>query len=56
MSLGDITKLSKDSFREGEILELFVRERMPGDVLWNEEPECFFHVLAEFTLSESAQI
>ena len=39
MSLGDITKLSKDSFSEGEILELFVRERMPGDVLWNEEPE-----------------
>jgi len=39
MSLGDITKLSKDSFREGEILKLSVRERMPSDVLWNEEPE-----------------
>jgi len=39
MSLGDVTKLSKDSFREGEILELSVRESMPGDVLWNEEPE-----------------
>src|SRR5262249_32976595 len=35
----DITKLSKDSFSEGGKLELFVRERMPGDVLWNEEPE-----------------
>ena len=39
MSLGDITKLSKDSFREGEILKLSVRERMPRDVLWEEEPE-----------------
>ena len=39
MSLGNVNKLSKDSFSEGEILELFVRERMPGDVLWNEEPE-----------------
>src|SRR5262245_41228890 len=31
MSLGDITKLSKNSFSEGGILELFVRERMPGE-------------------------
>jgi hypothetical protein len=37
--MGDVTKLSKDSFREGEILELSVRERMSGDVLWNEEPD-----------------
>ena len=38
-SLGDDNKLSKDSFREGELLELSVRERMPGDVLWKEEPD-----------------
>ena len=36
MSLGDVNKLSKDSFNEGELLELSVRERMPGDVLWKE--------------------
>ena len=39
MSLGDVTKLSKDSFSEGELLELSLRERMPGDMLWKEEPE-----------------
>ena len=39
MSLGDVTKLSKDSFSEGELLELSLRERMSGDVLWKEEPE-----------------
>ena len=38
-SPGDVNKLSKDSFSEGELLELSVRERMPGDVLWKEEPE-----------------
>jgi hypothetical protein len=38
-SLGDDNKLSKDSFSEGKLLELSVRERMPGDVLWKEEPE-----------------
>ena len=27
MSLGDVNKLSKDSFSEGELLELSVRER-----------------------------
>jgi hypothetical protein len=39
MSLGDVNKLSKDSFSDGELLELSVREKMPGDVLWKEEPE-----------------
>jgi hypothetical protein len=39
MSPGDVNQLSKDSFSEGGLLELSVRERMPGDVLWKEEPE-----------------
>jgi hypothetical protein len=39
MSPGDVNKLSKDSFSVGELLELSARERMPGDVLWKEEPE-----------------
>jgi hypothetical protein len=39
MSPGDVNKLSKDSFSEGGLLELSVRERMPGDVLWKEEAE-----------------
>jgi hypothetical protein len=39
MSPGDVNKLSKDSFSEGRLLELSVRERMPGDVLWKEEAE-----------------
>jgi len=33
MSLGDVNKLSKDSFSEGELLELSVRERMPRRAL-----------------------
>jgi hypothetical protein len=39
VGLGEVNKLSKDSFKEGELLELSVRERVPGDVLWKEEPE-----------------
>src|SRR5262245_19977474 len=38
-SFADVNKLSKDRFSEGELLELSVRERTPGEVLWNEEPE-----------------
>ena len=37
MNLGDVNKLSKDSF--SQLLELSIRERTPGDVLWEEEPE-----------------
>jgi len=48
MSLGDVNKLSKDSFSEGELLELSVRERMPGDVLWKEEPEKLDQLLFGF--------
>src|SRR5262245_66596508 len=47
MSLGNVNKLSKDSFSEGELLELSVRERMPGDVLWKEEPETIGEVDAD---------
>ena len=39
MSAGDVNKLSKDSFSEAGLLELSIRERMPGDVLWTEDPE-----------------